>query len=235
MTASTGSSSTNSLSASLERTSRPWTDAENAAGFVLRYLVPMRDQLIQWTNNETIADESLKRLITHLVTQGFGSNGRGRIRDFLIRGIRSAAKAVVSELPENQTQNLKIDFSNWTPDSPAWLANWRKGLLARAWRSLERVEHKEPIRPIYTTLRAATEHPQEDSSMLAVRINTQTDLRVEPKMISELLRVARSSFAQMLEHEIAETLDTVDPASIAQEIEILGLAGIFSTQKNESL
>jgi len=233
MTASTGSSSTNTLSASLERTSRPWTDAENAAGFVLRYLVPMRDQLIQWTNNEALADESLKRLITHLVTQGFGSNGRGRIRDFLLRGIRSAAKSVVSDLPENQSP--KIDFANWTPDSPAWLANWRKGLLARAWRSLERVEHKEPTRPIYTTLRAATEHPEEDSSMLAVRVNTQTDLRVEPKMISDFLKVARSSFAQMLEHEIAETLDTVDPVSIAQEIEILGLAGIFSTQKNASM
>lgn len=230
MTSSTGSSSTNVLSAGLERTSRPWTDAENAAGFVLRYLVPMRDQLIQWTSDESIANESLKRLITHLVAQGFGSNGKGRIRDFLIRGIRSAAKSVVADLPDQKRP--AIDFTTWTADSPIWLANWRKGLLARAWRSLERVEHKDPTKPIYTTLRAATEHSQEDAAMIAVRINTQTDLRFEPNVISELLLVARSSFAQMLRHEIAETLDAVDPPSISEEIEILGLTGIFATRKN---
>jgi hypothetical protein len=189
----------------------------------------MRDQLIQWTSSEAIADESLKRLITHLVAQGFGSNGKGRIRDFLIRGIRSAAKSVVADLPDQKRP--AIDFASWTADSPMWLANWRKGLLARAWRSLERAEHKDPTRPIYTTLRAATEHPEEDAAMLAVRINTQTDLRVEPSRISELLLSARSAFAQMLEHEIAETLDAVDPRSISQEIEILGLAGIFATRK----
>jgi hypothetical protein len=229
MTSSSSSSSTNADSASLERTSRPWTDAENAAGFVLRYLVPMRDQLIQWTGNENIADESLKRLITHLVSQGFGANGKGRIRDFLIRGIRSAAKSVMVDIAEDKRP--AIDFATWTPDSPAWMANWRKGLLARAWRSLERVEHKDPARPIYTTLRTATEFPQEDLSMLAVRINTQSDVRVEPEMLGELLAAARASFAQMLQHEIAETLDLVDPLSVAQEIETLGLTGIFAVGK----
>jgi len=190
----------------------------------------MRDQLIQWTGNEAIADESLKRLITHLVTQGFGANNKGRIRDFLIRGIRSAAKSVVSDLPE--PKRPAIDFATWAPDSPAWLANWRKGLLARAWRSLERVEYKEPNRPIYTTLRAATEHPEEDAGMLAVRITTQTDFRIEPAAISELLATARNAFALMLEYEVAETLDAVDPVSISREVELLGLAGIFTPAKN---
>ena len=229
MSSSSGSSSTQANSVSLDRTSRPWTDAENAAGFVLRYLVPMRDQLIQWTRSEGLADESLKRLITHLVSQGFGANGKGRIRDFLIRGIRSAAKTVVNDLPEEKRPN--IDFAKWAPEAPEWLANWRKGLLARTWRSLERDEHKDPSRPVYTTLRAATEFPKEDASMLAVRINTQSEFQVEPTAIGELLATARMSFKEMLKHEIAETLDTVDPQAVAQEIEQLNLTSIFAAKK----
>jgi hypothetical protein len=190
----------------------------------------MRDQLIQWTGNESIADESVKRLITHLVTQGFGANGKGRIRDFLIRGMRSAAKSVVADLPEQDRPS--IDFTTWSPESPTWLENWRKGLLARAWRSLERVEYKDPNTPIYTTLRAATEHPQENASTLAGRVNTQTSLRIEPSALSDLLATARNAFASMLEYEVAETLDAVDPVSISKEIEVLGLAGIFTTSKS---
>jgi hypothetical protein len=222
-------SSTSTSSIQLGRTSQPWTGAENAAGFVLRYLLPMREQLIQSLGSDILADECLKRLIAHLVTQGFGSNGKGRIRDFLIRGIRSAAKAVVAELPEPKRPS--VDFAQWTLESPAWLAIWRKGLLTRAWRGLERIEHKDQTKPVYTVLRAATEHPEEDAEMLAVRINTHIEHRVDAASIRQVLAVARSAFSQLLKHEIAETLDQVDEATITKEIETLNLTSILATGK----
>ncbi len=218
-------SSTAGLS-TLTHKSRPWTDAESAAGYVLRYLVPMRDQLIQWTGSEQLADESLKRLIAHLVTQGFGDNRKGRIRDFLMRGIRSAAKSVINELPEGKRP--AVDLNAWVPDATSWLTLWRKGLLARAWRSLERIEHKAPAQPLYTALKVATQYPQEDPSMLAVRINGMIDQRVEPESIRTLLVQAKAKFAELLEVEIAESLDDLQPASIAKEVEVLGLTGVFT-------
>ncbi|MGV3485487.1 MAG: hypothetical protein ACO1RT_13810 [Planctomycetaceae bacterium] len=227
MTYSSDSASTNASSISSRRTSQPWTGAENAAGFVLRYLLPMRELLIQTIGSETIADESLKRLISHLVAQGFGANGKGRIRDFLMRGVRSAAKSVISEVPAEKRPG--VDFNEWTPDSPTWIAIWRKGLLTRAWRGLERIEHKDEAKPLYTILRAATEHPEEDVTMLAIRVNTKTGLRLEPAAIREHLIAARTVFSQLLEHEIAETLDQVDHGSVMQEVQNLGLTGIFVT------
>ncbi len=229
MTSSIDAASTSSSSMSSRRTSQPWTGAENAAGFVLRYLLPMRELLIPSLGSESLADECLKRLIAHLVTQGFGANGKGRIRDFLLRGIRSAAKAVVAETPADKRPN--VDFNEWTLESPTWIAIWRKGLLTRAWRGLERVEHKNETKPIYSVLRAATEHPEEDAAMLAIRINTKTDQRLNQEAIRAHLLEARTAFAQLLEHEIAETLDQVDDDTVRQEIEALGLVGIFTSAK----
>ncbi len=222
MTSSTSSTS----AAGLSQTSQPWTAADNAAGFVLRYLIPMREHLLQGLGDESIADESLKRLISHLITQGFGAHGKGRIRDFLMRGIRSAAKSVVTELPE--AKRPKVDFATWTPDSAGWLAHWRNGLLTRAWRCLERAEHKDPTKPFYTVLRAATDHRDEDAAMLAVRINTQSDVQVDPKKLAPLLVEARKLFAQMLEIEVAETLDQLDAVQVQNEVEALGLVSIFT-------
>lgn len=229
MTSSSGSSSTNASSVGTGRPSQPWTDAENAAGFVLRYLLPMRELLIQAVGSEAVADESLKRLISHLVTQGFGANGKGRIRDFLMRGVRSAAKAAIADVPE--AKRPAVDFTEWTLESPSWIAIWRKGLLTRAWRGLERIEHKDQSKPLYSILRAATEHPEEDVAMLAIRINTKTGLKLDPATIREHLIAARTAFAQLLEHEIAETLDQIDSTTVMKEVETLGLTGIFAVPK----
>ncbi len=225
MTSSIPSSST-----ALVRTSHPWTAAESAAGFVLRYLIPMREQLIPWLGSEALADECIKRLVAHLVAKGFGDHGKGRIRDFLMRGIRSAAKSALADVPE--AERPKIDFSTWSADSPTWLANWRQGLLARAWRSLERLEHKDLSKPLYSVLRMATEYPDDDATMLVVRINTQTDLSVDKDKIRELLGPAKTVFAEMLELEISETLELADPVSLMREIEVLSLTGIFATPKS---
>ena len=211
------------------RTSHPWTAADSAAGFVLRYLIPMREQLIPWVRSQPLADECIRRLVAHLVAKGFGDQGKGRIRDFLMRGIRSAAKSAIADIPE--AKRPKIDFSTWALDSPSWIDNWRQGLLTRSWRCLERLEHKDLTRPLYAILRMATEYPNDDAAMLAVRINTQSDINVDKDKIRELLGPARTAFAEILSLEIEETLEQADPASVMQEIETLGLTSMFLTAK----
>lgn len=64
--------------------------------------------------------------------------------------------------------------------------------------------------------------------MLAVRINGMIDQRVESDVIRTLLIQAKAKFAELLEIEIAESLDDLQPAAIAREVEILGLTGVFT-------
>ncbi len=202
----------------------PWTETHNAAGFVLRYLVPMRDQLIQGLGSEPLADECLKRIISHLVTQGFGGHAKGRLRDFLMRAIRSAAKTVIAEQAEAGGQQLEFDVSHWTADAQSWRDHWRAAVLARAWRTLERREHQDRSSPLYTILRWSSAYPRETPAMLAIRINTESDVSVEADTIARLLPVARRRFAQILLGEIVETLDNKDSSAVESELAEIGLA-----------
>ncbi len=210
--------------ANLSKSSQPWTEADSAAGFVLRYLVPMREQLIERLESEAMADDCLKLLIGHLVSQGFGAHGKGRIRDFLLRGIRSAAKAAIAEMPADQ--RVTVDFSTWTTDAKSWLEHWRAAILARVWRALERQEHRNASEPLFTILRSVSAHPRETAAMLAVRINTESDVSVDAEMITRLLPQARKRFAQILLSEVGETLDKPDEESIQSELQTIGLAEV---------
>ncbi|HBJ37837.1 MAG TPA: hypothetical protein DDZ51_24385 [Planctomycetaceae bacterium] len=217
-----GSDSLTSKSGLLKTLSRPWTQSQSAAAVIVRYLAPMRQQLIQWTGNEAIADDSLKMLIGHLVAQGFGQHGRGKMRDFLIRGIRSAAKATVGEIAENARPT--IDFSTWKPDSPDWIAHWRGELLARVWRELERDEHQDLSRPLYTILKTTSAHPRETPEMLAIRINTESDIAVEPATIQQLIVPARKRFAELILQEVSQTLEDRSEGSVLEELQAISLA-----------
>jgi len=206
----------------LKTLSRPWTQSPSAAALIVRYLAPMRQQLLQWTGSESITDDSLEMLIGHLVAQGFGQHGRGRMRDFLIRGIRSATKATIGEIAENDRP--AIDFATWKADSPDWIANWRGELLARVWRELERDEHHDLSRPLYSILKTATAHPRENAEMLAVRINTQSDIAVDPATIQALIAPARKRFAELVIQEVAHTLEDRTETSVMAELHAVGLA-----------
>jgi hypothetical protein len=201
--------------------SRAWTQSRGAAALVVRYLLPMRGQLAESLGSDSAADIALRMLISHLITEGFGSHGRGRLRDFLMRGMRSAARAIVAELPADRRP--EIDFSTWRGDDPKWVSRWRAEILARAWRELERNEHRDLSRPVFTILRAAVGHPKETAEMLAVRVNTESDVVVQPSTIRALIGPARRRFAELLLREIRMTLEQNDDASVRGELTAIGI------------
>lgn len=213
-------------SVNLVRSSHPWTKADSAAGFVLRYLTPMRRQLTGVLGSTEQADESLKLLLSHLVSVGFGEHKRGRLRDFLVRGIRSAAKSRIAEIPERDRPELNLD--GVTLDSQEWIGYWREGLLERAWRSLERQEHAEPELPVYSVLHCATANPEATPAMLGVRIAAEYAVTVDEETIQKTLPFARTLFAQLVADEVAETLENPSSDDVKREIVKLGLAKAFS-------
>ncbi len=170
-----------SSTVNLVRSSHPWTKADSAAGFVLRYLSAMRRQLTATLGSVNEADEALNLLLTHLINAGFGEYRQGRLRDFLVRGLRSAARARLNELPEDQRAKTRLD--ELKVDSKEWIKFWREGLLERAWRSLERLEHAKPEVPLFSVLHSATANPQATPEMLVVQIATDSGIQTDAATI----------------------------------------------------
>ena len=210
----------------LVRTTHPWTEADNAAGFVLRYLAPMRRILIQSLGSPSEADEALKKLLTHLVSVGFGKHRRGRLRDFLLKGVRSAAMKRISAMSEVDAEKTCLD--ELTLESQTWMTYWREGLLERAWRSLERQEHATPEMPFYSVLHCATAKPQSTPAMLVVQIASEFKVAMDEQTVQATLITARGLFAQVLADEVSETLQDPSQEDVKEEIALLGLAKAFT-------
>ena len=213
-------------SVNLVRSSHSWTEAESAAGFVLRYLSPMRKQLTSIMGSEKEADQALRILLTHLVSAGFGEHRKGRLRDFLSRAVRSCAKARLSEKGrlEEETQRLAAA----TQDSKEWLMMWRDCLLERAWRALERMEHQDDTRPLYSVLWTSTVNAKASLDKLAVAVEKQCGVKLDQIKIQQLKLEGKAAFAQLLADEVVETLENPDKTSVKKEIQSLGIGGAFS-------
>ena len=210
----------------LVRTSQAWSQADSAAGFVLRYLAPMRRQLAVLLESTEQADEGLKMIIAHLVSAGFGDQEHDRLRDFLLRSIRSAARKRLKEIPEDKRP--EIDFDQLQSDSKDWLRYWREGLLERAWRALERIEHATPSRPLYSVLHCATANPKATLGMLVIQIATEAGVQIDETKAEAFLTEARWMFAQLVADEISETLEKPESVDVRQEIKTLGLGKAFA-------
>lgn len=246
----------------LSRSQQTWTGAGSAAGYVLRYLAPMRRLMVDVAGSEQEADRALAILVTHLVRAGFGGHDRGRLRDFLIRGIRSAAKARYDEAMQksekDELESRDAASSGPTPpkldvaklDSPQWLGYWRDGILQRSWRSLERYQHARRYNSVnrsapatdempkedyvHDVLRIAIAHPKESPLTWAGRLVPLGGRTIEPEEVQAQLELARIRFAQHVADEVAQTLEIPEPMKIQAEIKTLGLTKAFMGVKVES-
>lgn len=247
-----------SSSVHLARSKQTWTGAGSAAGYVLRYLVPMRRLMIDVVGSDREADRALAILVAHLVKAGFSGHDKGRLRDFLIRGIRSAAKArfdeVKQDIANGATQNGKPIQPLAPPrvevaqlESTDWIGYWREGILQRAWRSLERYQHacrygrranselvaedapEEDI--VHDALKVAMAYPNETVELWAGRVAGMAGRTVTPDEVRAQMELARVRFAQQIADEVAQTLEHSDPKAIHAEIKALGLAKAFAGVK----
>ncbi|WP_145390987.1 hypothetical protein [Stieleria neptunia] len=223
-------------SVNLVRSSHSWTEAESAAGFVLRYLSPMRKQLTAVMGSTEEADQALRILLTHLVSAGFGEHRRGRLRDFLARAVKSCAKARLAEqagaeqasAEQGGTESDPEKSASVTLDSKQWLVLWRNCLLERAWRALERMQHQEANRPLYSVLWASTIHPKASLEEIAAEVEKASSVKLDQVQLQQLKLEAKAAFAQLLADEVVETLENPDKAAVKKEIQSLGIGSAFS-------
>lgn len=226
MSSQISSSNPSRSSVNLVRSSHSWTEAESAAGFVLRYLPPMRKQLAKALGSTNEADQALRILLTHLVSAGFGEHRKGRLRDFLARAVRSCAKARLTE--QGRLESDKDKLAPLTTDSKDWVVMWRDCLLQRAWRALERMEHQDRDRPLYSVLWASTTNPKVSLDELSVEVEKQSAVKLDQVKLQQMKLEAKAAFAQLLADEVVETLENPDKASVKKEIQTLGIGGAFT-------
>ncbi|SMP51320.1 hypothetical protein SAMN06265222_103259 [Neorhodopirellula lusitana] len=243
-----------SSSVYLARSKQTWTGAGSAAGYVLRYLAPMRRLMVDVVGGEQEADRALAILVAHLVKAGFSGHDKGRLRDFLVRGIRSAAKARFDEAKADSGKGADKKQAAKTPvpprieaaqlESADWIGYWREGILQRAWRSLERYQHacrygrivnRSPDEPdediVYDSLRVMMSHPNETGELWAGRVAAMAGRSVTPEEVRSQIELARVRFAQQIADEVAQTLEQPEPKAVHAEIKSLGLAKAFAGVK----
>jgi hypothetical protein len=219
-------STSSRTSINLVRSSHSWTETNSAGGIVLRYLSPLRKQLAVVLGSSAEADAALKILLNHLVAAGFGEHGRGRLRDFLAKAARSAAKARLTELERLESDREKLD--RLRPESEQWIQLWRDGLLERSWRGLERMEHLDPEKPYFTVLWTRTTMRKSSPAEWKAALETRLKRQFDPQKLETLRVDAKAAFAQILADEIVETLETPDKDAVKSEIHSLGISGAFS-------
>ena len=220
----------------LINSSRPtWTGTPSAAALAMRYIEPMRIVAEAWLPTPKDADEAVTALLQHFVNAGFGKQDHGRLRDYLLRGVRSAGKLRLAAqrdvAPRVPTDQVKIDWD-------VWVSTWREGLMRRAWRQLERRQHavrqskpevNDRTAPIlHDALWTATRHAGQSAEWIADRVAARSQTSVSADDIRSAIASARVRLAQAVADEVAETLDQPDPAAIGQEIRDLGLSKIFN-------
>ena len=226
MSTNTSSNIKSRSSVNLVRSSHSWTETESAAGFVLRYLAPMRKQLTAVMGSEAEADQALRILLTHLVSAGFGEHKKGRLRDYLIKALRSCAKARLSEQGSEQEQKEKL--AGVTHESKEWMVMWRDCLLERAWRALERMEHQDRERPLYSVLWSSTLNSDASLDELAQAVQSRCGIKLDQVKLQQFKHEAKAAFAQLLADEVVETLENPDKAAVKKEIQSLGMGSVFS-------
>lgn len=158
---------------------------------------------------------------------------RGRFRDYLrtslinlVRRYRATAgkqaHAGSAALDYVASEDVQPDPA----EDQAFLAEWRKSLLDRAWRRLEENERAGGP-PYYSALRARADQPDAPSGDLAAHLTERLG-RTEPFTdtgVRKLLQRGREELTDGLVEEVAGSIPTRDRDRLAAELIDLGFFG----------
>ena len=216
-------------------------DLSDGDRFLARYAPAVRRYLEALLKNAQDAEDVAQSFFLRVVEGGLRrfDPARGRFRDYLKVGVRNAA---LSFLRQKSRQPRVIDgamipeaFSQREPDANrAWLREWQQCLLERVWQALERHERFAEGNLFHTVLRASVDHPDEDSSELAVRVSCETGRPLSAEAFRKQLSRARQAFAKLIVREVELTLKQPSPADVEDELTETGLLAFvqrFSTSE----
>jgi RNA polymerase sigma factor (sigma-70 family) len=214
----------------LDQITTRWSVINDPLQFTLRYAPAIRKYAGVFFEDPHDADDCCQDLLERVVRHGFvrASPDRGRFRDYLKKAVRNEAFSLLrrkrkwrhgdvdlAQVPQADEGQLAVE--------QAWLAEWQRCLLDRAWRGLERRQQRRSGNLFATVLRLSADHPEEDSAQLAARATQLTGQPLQPDAFRKQVSRARRLFAALLRAEVAQTLEDPTRADIDEELIEVGL------------
>jgi RNA polymerase sigma-70 factor (ECF subfamily) len=103
-----------------------------------------------------------------------------------------------------------------------FLDGWRQELLERTWQALAEAQG-QTRQPLYEVLRFRAEHPELSSEEMAERLSERLGKPLTAAGVRQVLKRARERFAELLVHEVAQTLADPSAEELEEEVTELGL------------
>lgn len=113
-------------------------------------------------------------------------------------------------------------FSDPADQDQAFLTSWRQEILERTWLALEQ-EQQQTRQPFFAVLRLRAEQPELTSEEMAARLNQAEARQLTAGGIRQILKRARTRFAELLVREVSLSLVAPTSEELEQEIRELGL------------
>lgn len=212
--------------ARLDQISTRWEAVRDPVRFVLRYAPAIQRFLGVLIKNPQDAEEVSQEFLAGVLRRGFPpeEDVHGRFRNYLIAAVRNAARAHFRRRSLTTCANSALDMIPAPEQTEReWLDSWRQCLLERVWEALERQQDKSPESLSFLVLRLATDHSEEDSTVLAARVSALRGRLLRPAAYRKQLSRARRRFAKLLTAEVARTLAVPTPLAVQEELIDLGL------------
>lgn len=216
----------------IDQISTRWPLIRDPVAFVFRYAPAIRGYLGVFLKNPHDVEDVCQTFLLRVVERGVVEENllRGRFRDYLIATVRNAALAHLRRPVAAQESTATAPLAEIPapdsfvfPDDEEWVSRWRRVVLAGVWEALENYEREHPDNFGYTALRALVDHPDENSSQLAVRVSRACGRTVKPEAFRKQVSRARRLFAELLVAETSRTLDDPTPLKVEEELIAIGV------------
>jgi RNA polymerase sigma factor (sigma-70 family) len=209
----------------LDHITTRWPAIRDPVQFVLRYAPAVRKYLEALLRDPHDADEVEQEFLARVVERGFpnADPGRGRFRDYLKVAVRNAALNHLRRKRQAPPADLDRLALAAPEDEQAWVAEWQRCALNKAWRALDQHQARTPGNLAHTVLRLSVDHPDEDSEALAARAAAAAGRPLRAGAFRQQLRRARRLFAEVLLREVTQTLEDPAPRRVEEELIELGL------------
>jgi hypothetical protein len=213
----------------LDQIETDWTMVHEPAHLVMRYAPAVQRYLGALIKNKHDAEEVAQEFFLWVSEHGLPRirQDRGRFRDYLKQVVRNNALNFLRRkkpcVDSDDLLQLPDPESDCRIPDKEWVIHWRRCLLRRAWRKLEKHQQRSKSNLFHTVLRLCATHPQEDSRSLAGRASEVAGRPLRPEAFRKQVSRARAMFAQFLVKDIAETLTDPSTNDVEDELVDLGL------------
>jgi RNA polymerase sigma factor (sigma-70 family) len=222
-----GPHANDTAASNLDHITTRWPAIRDPAQFVLRYAPAVWKYLAALLRDPHDADEVAQEFLARVVERGFANAdpGRGRFRDYLKAAVRNAALNYLRgkrRAPQADLDRLALAGGE-DANEQAWVAEWQRCALDKAWRVLDRHQANTPGNLFHTVLRLYVDHPDDDSEALAARASALAGRPLRADAFRKQLSRARRLFAEALLEEVKQTLESPTPRQVEEELVELGL------------